>query len=81
MTIAFRFLLLKDILGMNLLVFLASSYTQGEIRRFRISEILRKFDSSSFRHISGGRLRRETRKSKMRSRFAFPQRFRSVSVG
>ena len=54
---------------------------QGEIRRFRISEILRKSDGSSFRHISGGRLRRETRKSKMRSCFAFPQRFRSVSVG
>ena len=29
--------------------------TQGEIRRFRISEILRKSDGSSFRHISGGR--------------------------
>ena len=29
--------------------------TQGEIRRFRISETLRKSDGSSFRHISGGR--------------------------
>ena len=60
--------------------------SQGEIRRFRISEILRKPGSSSFRRISGGPFRRETRKSKIRSTFrvsaAFPlaEMWKAVSI-
>ena len=48
--------------------------TQGEIRRFRISEILRKSDGSSFRHISGGR-------KHVRAKWGRVSRFRSVSIG
>ena len=48
--------------------------SQGEIRRFRISEILRKSDGSSFRHISGGR-------KHVRAKWGRVSRFRSVSVG
>ena len=40
--------------GMEGLCVLLRLSSQGEIRRFRISEILQKSDGSSFRHISGG---------------------------
>ena len=43
--------------------------TQGEIRCFRNSEMLRKPDGSKFRHVSAGRLRRETCKMKMEALF------------
>ena len=50
--------------------------SQGEIRCFRNSEILRKPDGSNFRCGSAGRLRRETCKMKMEALFrvsaAFP---------
>ena len=46
-----------------------SFYTQGEIRCFRNSEMLRKPDGSKFRHVSAGRLRRETCKMKMEALF------------
>ena len=41
------------------------SGSQGEIRCFRNSEMLRKPDGSNFRCVSAGRLRRETCKMKM----------------
>ena len=40
-------------------------HSQGEIRCFRNSEMLRKPDGSKFRYVSAGRLRRETCKMKM----------------
>ena len=43
--------------------------SQGEIRRFRISEMLRKPDGSKFRCVSARRLRRETCKMKMEALF------------
>ena len=43
--------------------------TQGEIRCFRNSEMLRKPDGSKFRHVSAGRLRRETCKMKIEALF------------
>ena len=45
------------------------AYTQGEIRCFRNSEMLRKPDGSKFRHVSARRLRRETCKMKMEALF------------
>ena len=46
--------MIKKCCGNDVAAFAKLSHvtSQGEIRRFRISEILRKPDSSSFRHIS-----------------------------
>ena len=46
-----------------------SKISQGEIRCFRNSEMLRKPDGSKFRHVSAGRIRRETCKLKMEALF------------
>ena len=43
--------------------------TQGEIRCFRNSEMLRKPDGSKFRYVSEGRLRQETCKMKKEALF------------
>ena len=49
--------------------------SQGKIRCFRNSEMLRKPDGSKFRCVSVRQLRRETCKMKCMHSFVFPQRF------
>ena len=44
-------------------------FSQGKIRCFRNSKMLRKPDGSKFRYVSAGRLRRETCKMKMEALF------------
>ena len=51
------------------MICVCETQSQGEIRCFRNSEMLRKPDGSKFRYVSAGRLRRETCKMKMEALF------------